>query len=86
MQMLLKARTAAQIVILGGPRETTRIVSHALTREFAIARVVIEEQAPRRAVLARRLKRLGARKVVGQVLFRLAARVLAASSRARISC
>ena len=78
--------SAAQIVILGDPRETPRIVYRALAREFVVARVVIEERVPRRTLLARRLKRLGVRKVVGQVLFWLVVpRVFAASSRARIS-
>jgi methionyl-tRNA formyltransferase len=80
------ARIADRIIILGSPLESTRIVNFALIHEFATIKVIVEEQDPRRTLLACHLKRLGARNVIGQVLSWLVVPlVIEATSRARIS-
>jgi len=49
--------------------DLSRIVYHALAREFSIEAVVREAKVSRRAFLKRRLKKLGWRTVLGQIVF-----------------
>ena len=56
--------------MLAGRGPSTSIVYNALTEEFPIAQVIIEDRVPRWQFLQRRVNKLGFRKVVGQVLFR----------------
>jgi len=58
------------IVLLAGRGHSTSIVYNALCKEFPIAQVIIEDRVPRARFLQRRIKRLGLRKVAGQLLFR----------------
>ena len=58
------------IVLLAGQGEPTHIIYHGLRRDFEIARVILEDPVPRGQFLKRRLKKLGARKVAGQIFFR----------------
>lgn len=76
---------SSRIVLLAGPGEPTHIIYHGLKKYFEIAGVVIEAPVPRGEFLKKRMKRLGLRKVLGQVLFRgLAVPYLRKSSQARI--
>jgi hypothetical protein len=61
------ATIADQTIFLGGPLEGTQIVYCALTPEVRVTKVIVEERNPHRMLLACRLKRLGARKAIGQV-------------------
>jgi hypothetical protein len=80
------ARIVDQTITLSGPLERTRIVYYALTHEYPITKVIVERRNPRRMLLAGRLKRLGARKAIGQVLSWLVVPlVIEAALRARIS-
>lgn len=49
--------------------DLSRIIYHALASEFDIEAVVREAKMPRQAFLRQRLKKLGWRKVLGQILF-----------------
>jgi hypothetical protein len=57
------------IVLLIDRSDLSRIIYHALAREFKIDAVVREAKVSRWAMLRRRIKRLGLRRAVGQVLF-----------------
>jgi folate-dependent phosphoribosylglycinamide formyltransferase PurN len=57
------------IVLLADKSSLSRIVYHALAEEFSIDAVVLEEPVPRSTFLKRRLKKLGWRTVLGQVIF-----------------
>ena len=73
------------IVLLAGQGEPTHSIYHGLRRDFEIARVILEDPVPRGQFLKRRLKKLGARKVAGQIFFRaLVVPWLRRSSQARI--
>jgi folate-dependent phosphoribosylglycinamide formyltransferase PurN len=58
-----------RIVLLAGVDPVSRIVYHALAREFPIAAVILEDRVPRSQLIRRRLKTLGLATVAGQVLF-----------------
>jgi folate-dependent phosphoribosylglycinamide formyltransferase PurN len=74
-----------RIIVLAGPGVSTRILYHALERRFGVAKVIIEEPVPTRQLLRRRLRKLGARAVAGQVAFKLAIEpLLARRARARL--
>jgi folate-dependent phosphoribosylglycinamide formyltransferase PurN len=62
-------RSTSRIVLLGGRGTSTRIVYHALERAFGPIDAIIEAPVRRRDLLERRVKKLGPRKVLGQVLF-----------------
>ena len=82
----LKPAPPAGVVMLAGPGRSTRIVYHALAREFSIHAVIIEDAVARAPFLVRRIKKLGFAAVAGQILFRsLAAPWLARSARQRIA-
>lgn len=57
------------VVLLGGDGPSTRIVYHALRREFSPLHVVLEAGVPRSQLLRRRVKTLGPLTVAGQLLF-----------------
>lgn len=57
--------------MLAGPGASTRVLFHALDREFGVAAVVLEDAVPRTQFLWRRIKRLGLWTTFGQVLFQL---------------
>jgi folate-dependent phosphoribosylglycinamide formyltransferase PurN len=57
------------IVLLLDNSDLSRILYHALAGEFAIEAVVREGKVPRQAFLKRRLKKLGWRTVLGQIVF-----------------
>lgn len=63
--------SAKKIVLLGREDRQTAILYHALRNEFPIARVIVEEGESRLKFLKRRAKKLGWRRAVGQVAFRL---------------
>lgn len=58
------------IVMLTSAGRSSTILFNALNREFGVDRIVVEQSIPRGQMLKGRVKRWGARKVVGQVLFR----------------
>jgi folate-dependent phosphoribosylglycinamide formyltransferase PurN len=62
----------SRIVILAAPGRSTNIVFHAIERRFGVHTVILENPVSRAELLKRRWKKLGTRRVVGQVLFQLA--------------
>jgi folate-dependent phosphoribosylglycinamide formyltransferase PurN len=73
-------------VILAGQHVSTNIIYNALRPSFNIRAVVLEERLPRSEFLSRRLHRLGAPQVLGQLLFRaLLVPILSATSSRRIA-
>src|SRR3954454_8376926 len=74
------------VVMLAGRGESTRMVYHALARHFAIDAVVLENSAPAGPFLMRRARKIGAKTVLGQILFQgLAEPWLKARARRRIA-
>jgi len=72
------------IVLLARDARSTRIVYHRLCQTFEVRRIVVEDSVSRRVFITRRVKRLGLRPVLGQVLFQmLAVPYLTRASRAR---
>ena len=57
------------IVLLLDKSDLSRIIYHALAGEFSIEAVIREAKVSRQAFLKRRLKRLGWRTVLGQIVF-----------------
>ena len=81
--------TRRDIVLLGGDVASTRIVYHALRKELPIAAAIVEDRVPRRQFLLRRVRKLGCRKTLGQLLFRslaMPALTLVARNRVREIC
>jgi folate-dependent phosphoribosylglycinamide formyltransferase PurN len=58
-----------RVALLGGRGQTSRIVFHALQCEFGVCVAVIEDPVSKAEFLQRRVKRLGWKRVAGQVLF-----------------
>lgn len=58
-----------RVVLLCGPGLSSRVMYHALARDFQVVRVVQELKPPGRGLLARRVKKLGLVTVIGQVAF-----------------
>jgi phosphoribosylglycinamide formyltransferase-1 len=58
-----------RVLLLGGDADSTRIVFHALEARFPGLHVVLEAPVPRRQLVARRVRKLGAATVAGQLLF-----------------
>jgi methionyl-tRNA formyltransferase len=74
----------SRIVLLAGPGESTMMVAHALSAKFADVVLVQEQPVSRKVLVERRVKRLGAGQVAGQVAFSLSvAPLLKRLSRAR---
>jgi phosphoribosylglycinamide formyltransferase-1 len=59
----------ASIVLLAGNRQSSWIVANALRRRFGDLTVIVEAAEPRHVFLKRRLRRHGAAKAAGQLLF-----------------
>ena len=66
-----------RIVMLVGPGRSSRIMYHALAREVDIACVIREHGQSPAEMFARRLRRLGRLKVIGQAAFIASFRVMA---------
>ena len=60
-----------KIVLLGRENSQTAILYNSLQGEFLIAAVIVEEAESRQKFMARRVKRLGFGKALGQIAFRL---------------
>ena len=60
-----------KIVVLGREDRTTAILYNSLRTEFPLAGVIVEEGESRLKFVRQRVKRLGLRKVLGQLAFRL---------------
>lgn len=78
----------ASVVMLAGECEATDIVYNALSQEFAVAAVIVEQRVARSKFLKSRFRRLGATEVLGQIVFQAAVapalRVLARDRSAQI--
>jgi len=61
----------AEVVLLAGPSDSSRIVAHALEKSFGPIEVIEERKNSVFRLLSRRVKRLGPLSVMGQVLFKL---------------
>jgi folate-dependent phosphoribosylglycinamide formyltransferase PurN len=76
---------SGRILLLASEGPSSRVVYHALRREFGEVAVVLEDPVPRREFLRRRVARLGAVTVAGQVAFMtLALPLIRRAARARI--
>lgn len=74
----------ARVVLLAADGESTRIVYHALSREFALAQVILENRVTRFQFLRSRARRYGWRTALGQALFvAIAVPLLECESRSR---
>ncbi len=62
--------TQRRVVLIAGPGEPTHIVYHALQATVGVVRVIIEEPVGAKQLLKRRIEKLGAATVAGQVLFK----------------
>ena len=60
-----------KIVMLAGNGISTRIVYHALSEQFDIDKILIEQPVERAVFLKKRIRKLGLLTVVGQMLFKL---------------
>ena len=77
--------SSKKIVLLGREDRPTAILYNSLRSEFPLAGVIVEEGESRLKFVNRRVKRLGLRKTLGQVAFRLfVVPWLKATSRRRI--
>lgn len=59
------------IILLGGNKSSTRILYHALKKDFPITKVILEERVGKVSLLKRRIKKLGLARVSGQIGFSL---------------
>lgn len=57
------------VVLLGDKSKTTEYVANALANGGVLSAIIVEDPASRKKMLKYRMKRLGVRKVVGQLLF-----------------
>lgn len=57
------------IVLLAGKGESSRMVYHYLRRYCSVKKVIIEKPVPRWTFLKRRIRRLGIKTVMGQLIF-----------------
>jgi len=74
------------VVLLASPGTSTRILCHALEREFGPITVLLETPMSRAQLVRRRVRRLGMRVVLGQILFMvLVDPVLSLRGRSRIA-
>ena len=62
------------IVLLGTDGESTRIIYHHLSRNFEGVSVILEEPVSRGVLLKKRLRKIGAARVLSQILFLAAVR------------
>ncbi|RUM63935.1 MAG: formyl transferase [Sulfurospirillum sp.] len=72
------------IVMLVDQSDLSRLMYHGLQKRYEIARVIVEEPVSKKVLLQRRLKRLGYRKVVGQLLFMVFSKMMRPFSQKRI--
>jgi phosphoribosylglycinamide formyltransferase-1 len=63
------AMSRPRIALLAVDGESTRVVYHALSREFALSQVILEKRIPRSQFLRSRARRYGWRRALGQALF-----------------
>jgi len=74
-----------KIVILATKGEKANILYHRLKENYQVEKVLIEESVPRKQLIKRRIKKMGLRKVAGQILFKmLVSKPLEKSSQARL--
>lgn len=59
-----------KIVLLAGRSASTPLVYHALARAFDVTRVILEDPVPALELARRRVRKIGAGRVAGQVAFR----------------
>jgi len=60
-----------KIVLLAGKGNTTNILYNALSKKLRIDAVIIEDSVRKKEFVKKRIKRLGIRKVAGQILFQI---------------
>lgn len=71
--------------MLAGDALSSRVLYHGLCRDADVVRVVIEDPVPAAVLIRSRLRRLGAWRTAGQLLFIGANRLLARRSRPRVA-
>lgn len=77
--------THGRVVLLGGAKASTNIIYHALATRLRIEQVIMESRVSNQSLLARRVRKLGPRKVMGQMCFKLIAEpAIKRSARGRI--
>lgn len=78
-------KKSPRIVILASRGEKANILYHRLSETCQVEKVFLEESVPRGELLRRRIKKMGFKKVAGQILFKgLVAKPLEKSSRRRL--
>ncbi|MEG1847972.1 MAG: formyl transferase [Lachnospiraceae bacterium] len=60
-----------RIVILAAKGEKANILYHTLAERYDVCKVFLEESVPKRQLLMRRIHKMGIRKVMGQILFKV---------------
>lgn len=75
---------SGEVALLCGAGDSSTAIANALRREFGDVGIVVERKEPRLRFLKRRLKRLGAATVAGQLAFAALVPLLRRASRARI--
>lgn len=60
-----------KIVILATRGDKANILYHRLAEKYQVEKVFIEDSVPRKQLIKRRMKKLGWKKVTGQILFKL---------------
>lgn len=74
-----------KIVILATQGEKANILYHRLSEHYQVEKVILEESVPRSQLIRRRIKKMGIKKVTGQILFKLLiSKPLEKSSRKRL--
>jgi len=73
-----------RVALLCGNGFSSRVLYHALSQDWDIVSIILEENPSSLRLMARRLQRLGWRTVLGQVLFVLLNRLLAKRAQPRV--
>lgn len=60
-----------KVLLLGGHGEYTDIVYNEISKYYNIVAIIVEDPVPKRQLVKRRMKTLGLRKVMGQILFQM---------------
>ena len=57
------------VVMFVGEGDLAQIMFNGLKKQFFIKKVIMERKVPKRALIKKRIKRLGLFRVIGQILF-----------------
>ena len=74
----------ARVVMLAGDVVSSRIMYHGICSDVDVTLVILEDKVPAKALIERRMKRLGFNRTMGQLMFIGLSRLLSRLSRRRI--